>query len=153
MPIEEEERAEQQQDRRRLEELRRENRKGAQGIVCNQTVPHLFVPGGRAARERDGACGLREPSVAAAVEEAADPSERMTERHDDREEVAKTLMKYDFLALPVVDSEERLVGIVTVDDALDVISEETEEDFAKMAAITPSETPANFTGSSIGTNA
>ena len=60
---------------------------------------------------------------------------------DDREEVAKTLMKYDFLALPVVDSEERLVGIVTVDDALDVISEETEEDFAKMAAITPSETP------------
>lgn len=60
---------------------------------------------------------------------------------DDREEVSKTLMKYDFLALPVVDSENRLVGIVTVDDALDVLSEETEEDFAKMAAITPSETP------------
>lgn len=60
---------------------------------------------------------------------------------DDREEVAKTLTKYDFLALPVVDSEDRLVGIVTVDDALDVISEETEEDFAKMAGMSPSETP------------
>ena len=60
---------------------------------------------------------------------------------DDREEVAKTLMKYDFLALPVVDSEDRLVGIVTVDDALDVISEETEEDFAKMAGMSPSEAP------------
>ena len=60
---------------------------------------------------------------------------------DDREEVAKTLTKYDFLALPVVDSEDRLVGIVTVDDALDVFSEETEEDFAKMAGMSPSETP------------
>ena len=60
---------------------------------------------------------------------------------DDREEVAKTLTKYDFLALPVVDSEDRLVGIVTVDDALDVISEETEEDFAKMAGMSPSEAP------------
>ena len=57
------------------------------------------------------------------------------------EEVAETLTKYDFLALPVVDSEDRLVGIVTVDDALDVISEETEEDFAKMAGMSPSETP------------
>ena len=60
---------------------------------------------------------------------------------DDREEVAKTLTKYDFLALPVVDSEDRLVGIVTVDDALDVISEETEEDFAKRAGMSPSEAP------------
>ncbi|MBQ8837630.1 MAG: magnesium transporter [Clostridia bacterium] len=60
---------------------------------------------------------------------------------DDREEVARTLTKYDFLALPVVDSENRLVGIVTVDDAIDVIQEETEEDFSVMAAITPTEVP------------
>ena len=60
---------------------------------------------------------------------------------DDREEVARMLTKYDFLALPIVDSEERLVGIVTVDDAIDVISEETEEDFSVMAAITPTEVP------------
>ena len=60
---------------------------------------------------------------------------------DDREDVANKLHKYDFLALPVVDAEGRLVGIVTVDDAMDVIKEEAEEDFAKMAGITPTETP------------
>ncbi len=60
---------------------------------------------------------------------------------DDREEVALKFNKYGFIALPVVDKENRLVGIVTVDDAIDVIKEETEEDFAKMAAITPTETP------------
>ena len=62
--------------------------------------------------------------------------------HDDKVEVAMKLEKYDFLAIPVVDSESRLVGIVTVDDALEVIIEESEEDFAKMAAITSaSDTP------------
>ena len=65
---------------------------------------------------------------------------------DDREEVARTLEKYGFLALPVVDTEKRLVGIITVDDAMDVIKEESEEDFAKMAAITPTETPYLKTG-------
>ncbi len=58
---------------------------------------------------------------------------------DDREEVARKLDKYGFLALPVVDAECRLVGIITIDDAIDVLKEETEEDFAKMAAIIPSE--------------
>lgn len=61
--------------------------------------------------------------------------------HDDKEEVALLLERYGFLAMPVVDNENRLVGIVTVDDAIEVIKEESEEDFAKMAAITPSETP------------
>ena len=61
--------------------------------------------------------------------------------HLDREEVASSLNKYNLLAMPVVDGESRLVGIVTLDDALDVIIEESEEDFAKMAAITPTETP------------
>ena len=62
--------------------------------------------------------------------------------HDDKEDVAMKLDKYGFLAIPVVDSETRLVGIVTVDDALEVIIEENEEDFAKMAAITSaSDTP------------
>ncbi len=60
---------------------------------------------------------------------------------DDREEVAHKLTKYGFLALPVVDAESRLVGIITIDDAIDVIKEETEEDFAKMAAVTPDDTP------------
>lgn len=58
---------------------------------------------------------------------------------DDKEEVALLFDRYGFLALPVVDSECRLVGIVTVDDAMDVIREETEEDFAKMAGMAPTE--------------
>ena len=60
---------------------------------------------------------------------------------DDREEVANALSKYDYTALPVVDKENRLVGIVTVDDAIDVLTEEATEDIEKMAAITPSEHP------------
>ena len=60
---------------------------------------------------------------------------------DDKEEVARKIEKYGFLALPIVDNEKRLVGIVTVDDAIDVLFEETEEDISKMAAITPSEEP------------
>ncbi|MCD8026676.1 MAG: magnesium transporter [Clostridiales bacterium] len=60
---------------------------------------------------------------------------------DDQEEVAHTLSNYNFLALPVVDIENRLVGIVTVDDAIDVIQEETTEDIEKMAAVLPSDKP------------
>lgn len=58
---------------------------------------------------------------------------------DDKEDVAKIFDKYDYVALPVVDKEHRLVGIVTVDDAIDVMKEETSEDFEKMAAISPNE--------------
>ena len=59
---------------------------------------------------------------------------------DDKEEVALLFDRYGFLAIPVVDSECRLVGIVTVDDAMDVMREETEEDFAIMAGMSPTET-------------
>lgn len=65
---------------------------------------------------------------------------------DDREEVANKISHYGFLALPVVDAENRLVGIVTVDDAIDVIERETTEDFHKMAAMVPSEKPYLDTG-------
>ena len=65
---------------------------------------------------------------------------------EDKEDVANVIQKYDFLAVPVVDKENRLVGIVTVDDAIDVLSEEAEEDFAKMAAITPTDKPYLKTG-------
>ena len=58
---------------------------------------------------------------------------------DDQELAAQQLSKYDFLALPVVDMEERLVGIITVDDALDVIQEENTEDIQKMNAMLPTE--------------
>lgn len=60
---------------------------------------------------------------------------------DDREYVAEVIAKYDLLSLPVVDSEQRLVGIVTVDDAVDVIKEEATEDIVKMAAVTPTDKP------------
>ena len=65
---------------------------------------------------------------------------------DDQESVARTLSKYDFLAVPVVDTVNRLVGIVTVDDAMDVLQEETTEDIEKMAAILPSDKPYLKTG-------
>ena len=60
---------------------------------------------------------------------------------EDQEHVASLLGKYDFLAVPVVDAENRLVGIVTVDDAIDVIQEEATEDIEKMAAIVPADKP------------
>ena len=65
---------------------------------------------------------------------------------DDKEDVAQMFSKYDLTALPVVDKDDRLVGIVTVDDAMDVIEEETTEDFEKMAAILPSDKPYLKTG-------
>lgn len=58
---------------------------------------------------------------------------------EDQEEVAKKFDKYDFYALPVVDNEQRLVGIVTVDDAINVLQDEVAEDFEKMAAMQPNE--------------
>lgn len=58
---------------------------------------------------------------------------------EDKEEVAKAFDKYDLVALPVVDKENRLVGIVTIDDAIDVLQDETTEDFEIMAAMTPTE--------------
>ena len=59
--------------------------------------------------------------------------------HTDQEEVARIFSKYDFLALPVVDTENRMVGIVTVDDAIDVMEEETTEDIELMGGMLPSE--------------
>ncbi len=65
---------------------------------------------------------------------------------DDQEEVAKTFTKYDFTSLPVVDHENRLVGIITVDDVVDIIEQETTEDIEKMAAIVPGDKPYLKTG-------
>ena len=65
---------------------------------------------------------------------------------DDQEQVAQMFSNYDFLALPVVDKEQRIVGIVTIDDAIDVIQEEATEDIEKMAAVLPSDKPYMKTG-------
>ncbi len=61
--------------------------------------------------------------------------------HTDKEEVSNLLAKYDLLAIPIVDSEDRINGIVTIDDAIDVIQEEATEDISKMAGITPTTKP------------
>ena len=61
--------------------------------------------------------------------------------NDDREKVTELFQKYDFMAIPVVDSENHLVGIVTVDDAMEVLEEESTEDFHKMAAMLPMDEP------------
>ncbi|MDR0670976.1 MAG: magnesium transporter [Oscillospiraceae bacterium] len=65
---------------------------------------------------------------------------------DDQEAVAHQFKKYDLLCLPVVDKEDRLVGIITIDDIIDVVQEEATEDFEKMAAMRPSEKPYLRTG-------
>ena len=77
----------------------------------------------------------------ATVEEVMDPNVVSVNTLDDKEEVAQMFSKYDFIAMPVVDKENRLVGIITVDDAIDVMEEEVTEDFEKMAAMLPSEHP------------
>lgn len=59
----------------------------------------------------------------------------------DQEEVARQFKKYEFTAMPVVDNEDRLVGIITVDDVVDILEEETTEDIEKMAALMPSDKP------------
>lgn len=64
----------------------------------------------------------------------------------DQEEVARQFQKYDFTAMPVVDNENRLVGIITVDDIVDILQEEATEDMEKMAAIVPSDKPYMRTG-------
>lgn len=76
------------------------------------------------------------------IENIMDKSEIVTVNTlDDKENVARAFENYDLTELPVVDKENRLVGIVTVDDAIDVLQEEATEDIEKMAAISPSDKP------------
>ncbi len=75
------------------------------------------------------------------IEKIMIPNVISVNTHDDQEIVAQMFSKYNFLALPVVDKENRMVGIVTFDDAMDVMEDEATEDIEKMAAIIPSEKP------------
>ena len=74
------------------------------------------------------------------ITEIMDKDVIVVNTHDDQEIVADLFKRYDFLAMPVVDNQERLTGIITVDDIIDVMEQEATEDFQIMAAITPSET-------------
>ena len=74
------------------------------------------------------------------------PCEHMINTLMDQEEVASIFKDYDYYSLPVVDMEDRLVGVITIDDIVDIIEEETTEDIEKMAAITPTDKPYMKTG-------
>lgn len=80
------------------------------------------------------------------IEEIMDSNVVFVDAYEDKELVAEQFRKYDLLALPVVDREKRLVGIVTFDDAMDVIQEENTEDIEKMASIMPTDKPYMKTG-------
>lgn len=73
------------------------------------------------------------------VEDLMDKDVKHVATKDDQEAVAKMFKKYDLLSMPVVDDENRLVGIITIDDVIDIIEQENTEDFQKMAAMAPSE--------------
>ena len=108
----------------------------------SETVYTCYVTDGR--RKLEGVITVRELRLApkdAVLRDIMETNVKFVTTHTDQEEAARLLSKYDFLALPVVDAEERLVGIVTVDDAMDVMQEEATEDMERMAAIAPSDKP------------
>ena len=105
-----------------------------------ETINTLYILDSR--RVLLGTVGLRQLLLAddgKRVEELMNQQVISVRTTDDQELVADTVRKYDLLSIPVVDGEDRLVGIVTVDDIVDVIEEENTEDFEKMAAMLPSD--------------
>ena len=105
-----------------------------------ETINTLYILDDR--RELLGTVALRKLLLASddrKVEELMNTQVISVRTTDDQELVADTVRKYDLLSIPVVDHENRLVGIVTVDDIVDVIEEENTEDFEKMAAMLPSD--------------
>ncbi|MBQ9951081.1 MAG: magnesium transporter [Clostridia bacterium] len=105
-----------------------------------ETINTLYILGDR--RELLGTVALRKLLLASddlMVEDLMNTQVISVHTTDDQELVADTVRKYDLLSIPVVDNENRLVGIVTVDDIVDVIEEENTEDFEKMAAMIPSD--------------
>lgn len=82
----------------------------------------------------------------AVIKDLMDTDSLAINTHDDQEDVAALFRKYDYYVMPVVDKENRLVGIITVDDVLDVIDQEATEDIQRMAAMRPSETEYLKTG-------
>lgn len=102
-----------------------------------------------AGRRLEGVLTIKELLLAQDEQLIADLMETdviTAETTEDQEEAVARMMRYDFISLPVVDKEGRLVGIVTVDDVMDVMEEEATEDFEKMAAMAPSEKPYLKTG-------
>ena len=126
-----------------------------QSMTVSQAIAHIRRTGENsesvytcyvtdAGRRLEGVLTIKELLLAKDEQLIADLMETdviTAETTEDQEEAVARMMKYDFISLPVVDKEGRLVGIVTVDDVMDVMEEEATEDFEKMAAMAPSEKP------------
>ncbi len=116
--------------------------------VDKETIYTCYVTSGK--RQLEGVVTLKELVIAndeeTVIEDIMDTHVLRCVTTDNREDVVRMFTDYDLLALPVVDHEERIVGIITVDDAVDVIEEEATEDIEKMMAITPTEKPYLKTG-------
>ena len=112
-----------------------------------ETIYVCFVTD--AARKLEGVVTVKDLLLAdpdTEVGELMDRNVVFASTTEDQESVSEKFSDYDLLALPVVDKEGRLVGIVTVDDILDVMEQETTEDIEKMAGMTPSDKPYSRTG-------
>ncbi len=112
-----------------------------------ETIYICFVTS--ADRKLEGVVSVKELLLSdddTVIEDIMDTNIIFAMTHDDQEEVSEKISDYDLMAIPVVDKEGRLVGIVTVDDIIDVMEQETTEDFAIMAAMTPSDKPYSRTG-------
>ena len=105
-----------------------------------ETINTLYVINEN--RKLEGILEIRQlilSSPDAIIKDIMDTNYVYVQTTDDQEDVANMFIKYGYIAMPVVDKEHRLVGIVTVDDILSIIEEENEEDFAKMNALSPSD--------------
>lgn len=108
--------------------------------IDKETIDTCYVINGN--RILEGVISLRKLILndeSTVVKDIMDTDVVVINTLDDQEDVASLFKKYDFYVMPVVDNENRLVGIITVDDILDVIDQETTEDLYKMAAMQPSE--------------
>lgn len=109
--------------------------------IDKRTINTCYVMDG--SRILEGVISLRKlilSDESAIIKDIMETDVMSINTHDDQEEVAALFRKYDYYVMPVVDKENRLVGIITVDDVLDVIDREATEDLQKMAAMQPSET-------------
>ncbi len=129
-------------------------------MTCTQAIEHIRKTGldketvyvayvTDAARVLEGVVALKQLLFAnpdQKIEEIMNTNVIYGHTQDDQETIANMISHYDLIALPIVDKETRLVGIVTVDDALDVLEAEATEDIEKMAAILPTDKPYLKTG-------
>lgn len=108
----------------------------------SETIGTIFVTDSK--RKIEGVVSIRDLILAdrkTLIKDIMNTNVIYSTTHTDQEEVSKLFDKYDFYALPIIDTEQRLVGIVTVDDIMDVVKEEATEDMEIMAAMSPSDEP------------